>query len=910
MIYFRIYVMNKSAMKTKVISIFTLILLTVCYSCDNADQRGSDFGAYYTTIKTGSLFDKYSRIGEYTDIVVDLGADFGQLVFWHGANFRPYWKGAKADSAYLQEIIPRSGDGKLPLMPDRVNTYSHAKIIESTDKHVIVHWRYLKSFEEGNPHQHVSASGFVDEYFSVTAGGEIHRTIREGRVKSDDWNDRGNILCQTILLEPGGFRSSDLDHDYARVEQEAVNGASLIEADKIKPIFLIDFNEGIGDFSQEKISQNAIEITGRKALWRKGVSGTCLQFDGYNTEIRLKTEESLHIDKELTLQAFVALGAYPWSWCPIIQQCDDDPEEITSKRENGKYVVNIDPEDEAGFFLGIDGDGHPGLKLRVNGKWLELVADFHLERRTWYLLTATFNGATGEMKVFVDNQEVGSKTVKTGSIELSDQDILVGRGKPRRPINPVRANTFPGQFAFDGLIDEVKIYNVQFTNQQIEEYLSAARKNMEEPVNMDQRVLPAGKDMFGFGAYYDHLNFYDIWDNLWCFSDHPDIVVGFEDNPSKFVFWRGVSYIPMMVNEKGQWFSNEFNETWGTSGGDGCQEPMSDKGNYFTYARILENTPARVVVHYRFPLADVNLVKANYEEETGWYDVADWYYYIYPDGVASKKMHLWTSGERNHEWQESMAIFGPDQHPEDIIEKENTVTMMNMDGEMARYNWTTAPPPNVSKPEDQCIQIVNYTGEYDPVTIGEDFEYSNVYGGELTPYSVFPTWNHWPVAQMPSDGRYASYPDRTGHSSLTHVYLPIYDESFGDKPFYEKLLLEGMLDVDKIDLVTLTKSWNHAPAIEMLSEGRAVYDKAQRAYILDGITVPVKFVIHASADQPMYNCSLVVRKWGQKMPEKLLMDGEEVKAKFGIVRDTDASYKLIIWFETIARKDFEVEIIP
>ena len=39
--------------------------------------------------------------------------------------------------------------------------------------------------------------------------------------------------------------------------------------------------------------------------------------------------------------------------------------------------------------------------------------------------------------------------------------------------------------------------------------------------------------------------------------------------------------------------------------------------------------------------------------------------------------------------------------------------------------------------------------------------------GPSRDYSMFPCWNHWPVAQMPSDGRYAKHPDRTSHSSLT-----------------------------------------------------------------------------------------------------------------------------------------------
>ena len=82
------------------------------------------------------------------------------------------------------------------------------------------------------------------------------------------------------------------------------------------------------------------------------------------------------------------------------------------------------------------------------------------------------------------------------------------------------------------------------------------------------------------------------------------------------------------------------------------------------------------------------------------------------------------------------------------------------------------------QPMNANIHHVNYKGEYDPVTIVDKILWSNVYGGEITEYAIFPTWNHWPVAQMPSDGRYASYPDRTCHSSLSHIFPPDYSEQF------------------------------------------------------------------------------------------------------------------------------------
>lgn len=891
----------------KLAIVFTVFcVINLSSSCDYSLKKNIDFGAYYTKIESGEKFEQFSRTGDYPDIIVDLGSEIGQLIFWRGSNFLPYWKPANGNEEYLPEIIKRTGDGNFELMPDRVNTYSHAKIIESSEDEVLIHWRYLRSFSDGNPHKGVGPEGFVDEYFTINPTGEVHRTIREGKKQSDEWNDMGNIVCQTIILEKNGIKSSDLNKDYASQVPARIDGVAKFNSVSDQSIVQFNFDEGYGNESLEKNTDQAIKVSGRKVLWRKGVSGTCLQFDGYNTEVRIPMDSSLPVKDEISLQAFIAIGAYPWSWCPVVQQCDDVPEVVSKSRKGGDFKVMAEKENDRGFFLGINGYGSPGFKIRIGDEWIELDGDFHLERRQWYMITGTYSSKAGELKIFVNEQLVGSKKV-SGNIELSDNDILIGRGKIRRPINPVRENTFPGQYAFDGLIDEVRILDVALSSEQIGRRSKEAKNIMAEPVDMDERILPTGDKPQEFGAYYDHLSFYDVWDNLWCFGDHPDIVVGFDDNPSKFIFWRGVSYIPMMVNERGQWYSNEFNETWGTSGGDGCQEPMSDKGNYFTHARILENTPARVVVHYRFPLADVNLVKANLVEETGWYDVADWYYYIYPDGIAVKRKHLWTSGNRNHEWQESMAIFGPDQHPEDIIEKNNTVRMQNMEGESATYNWITAPPPNVNDPEGQCIQTVNYTGRYDPVTIGEAFEGSNVYGGELTPYSVFPTWNHWPVAQMPSDGRYASYPDRTGHSSLTHVYLPVYAESDGDKPFYEKLLMEGMLDTEKVDLVALARSWNRAPSINTEENGSGYYDKAQRAYVIENAIAPIELSLMANTEQPLYGTCLVLKNWS-KSEASVLIDGEPGEFRQGITRDGDGNYQLIVWLDIKAAKTVVIRI--
>ena len=890
-----------------------------------------EFGAYYSKINSGQEFEKYSRTGDYADIIVDLGQNSGKFIFWRGSSYLPYFK-VDGKKYFVEEVVPRDGDGP-DMRPDRANMYARAKIIKSTPEKVVVHWRYLPQFGGTNPHTGVSQTEFVDEYFYVYPDRSVKRTIKKGTQRIDDWRDPGNHITKKIKLTNSGIKEIGMKPAEKTLEPEQVKGSPKIDGTVLEPVAWWRFDEGKGNTTAEQKSGTRREVAGHKTLWRQGVSGTALQFDGYTSKINLPDKQSPEPKDALTIESWISIGAYPWSYVPIVQQIEGVPEELISTKgqeavlhgEEGRDKMVLEKmsdfdfvlkkEDETGYFFGLDGYGRPVFKLRVGGEWEELTADFHMERRTWYHLAATYDKKTGLMKIFLNGKPIEQKKVARSNIELAKKDLKIGQGKERRPIRPVRMNTFKDNYSFDGLIDEIKIYDKALSAQQINEtyHLYGTNRGRYALVDMDERDLPSGKEKNHFGGYYTHMDFYDVWDNQWRFSDHPDVVVEFDENPSKFVFWRGTCYIPMIVNEKGQWYSNEFNETWNKSGGDGCQEPMSDKESYHNYARILENTPARVVVHYRFPLIDVKHVMANYDPETGWCDISDWYFYIYPDGIAVKKMHLWTHGERNHEWQESMAIFGPNQHPEQIIETEGAVTMMGLDGDYEVYDWINGPPAKVDKPKDQKIQYIDYTGEYDPVTVG-DFQWSDVYAGEITPYAVFPTWNHWPVSQMPSDGRYALFPDRTAHSSLTHVGPSIYDEqNGGPKPYYQKILMEGMLKTDKEEIVKIANSWMNAPKITDLNGARGKYDPAQRAYVLEKNNKKIDFTLDCSKESPLHNTGIVIKKWKMDKPAKVFVDGNTMenceKLKQGIKRDTDGSKTLIIWLEKESVKPVDIEIV-
>jgi hypothetical protein len=154
---------------------------------------------------------------------------------------------------------------------------------------------------------------------------------------------------------------------------------------------------------------------------------------------------------------------------------------------------------------------------------------------------------------------------------------------------------------------------------------------------------------------------------------------------------------------------------------------------------------------------------------------------------------------------------------------------------------------------------------------------------------------------MPSDGRYASFPDRTAHSSLTHVWVPKFKEEFGDTPYDQRLLMEGMSNKSPEELVPLAKSWLSPAELEVKSGcTNQGYDRAQGAYLLTATDSTVSVRIDASEDSPVVNPAFVIKDWGQA-GATIEVDGKPVPRgkdfRFGhprTVKDKD----LVVWVRT------------
>ncbi|MEM8895019.1 MAG: LamG domain-containing protein, partial [Bacteroidota bacterium] len=609
--------------------IIKVLIACILLTATNVCLHAQDFYAYYTKVEKGESWEAIDRNTEHPDIIVKVAG--GQIVFWRGTSFLPIWETADRSWTF-EEVIERSGDGPEE-RPDATNSFSSVRLISSDENEIVVHWRYLPKFSAGNPKQEVDPLTFVDEYYFISSNGEVLRTIKQGNSKADDWLSDRNVKQQRVRLNAEGVNVLSSETVSPDFKPTPVIYTATKQGPDNDPVIHLRFDEGDENITRDDVSESELEVEGQRAYWKQGVSATCLAFDSYTSKISIPRTSASIID-EFSLEAWVALGAYPFNWAPIIQQT-----------EYGK----------SGFYFGVGPAGKIMLSLQT-GSWNSLVTDFELPLRKWVHVVASFSD--GIASIYVDGEQVANETFK-GALQPAGEDFVIGFNSHKQiPGDPVRPDCHechtPVLFGFDGLIDEVKILDKGLTADEIYDsflLLSPDQSVIKNP-DLQPRVLPTGPKTGEFMAHYSSLNYYDTWDNLSRFGDHSDIVVEFDDHPSKFIFWRGMSYVPQVVNAENQWYNNQFNESWDAGGSWG--EPMSDKQSLRSYVRIIENTAARKVIHWRYAQVQINGTQQNYDDEIGWGDWSDWYYFIYPDGVASKRMVHWSGDDPlDHEWQES-----------------------------------------------------------------------------------------------------------------------------------------------------------------------------------------------------------------------------------------------------------------
>jgi hypothetical protein len=876
-------------MKKKYWLVFACTIILICTGNDTFAQS-SEFYAYYTRLE----YNDNNNTGKYADIVVHVN-NKGLLIFSRENNYLPYWE-VKGSKMFFETIIPINGDGPAG-RADRINKCSYARVIENSGEKIIIHRRYapeqkslnftdFKQSYDGDIGKYFA--DYVDEYFIIEPEAIVTRKIKKGCYSLDQWNDPMNVTTQIVKLSSKGIET--IKFGPAKLQNlpvQKVLGSLLIDKENRAPIRCWKFNEGSEENNQDTKESNTGKsciIDGVSRYWRAGVSGTCLSFDGYTNKVTMAAEDLPQITGDFTIEAWIAPQEYPWNLAGIIDH---------------------DQEKKAGYSLSINHIGQICLYALIDGSWVGLCTKESVELLKWTCVTGVYSKDKG-FSIYFNGELAGNNGITGNITDATNHDLYIGMAHAKNPpwaFERDITKSYLSNMVFSGLIDEIRLFDRALDQSEI----AAGYQNLKplNPKPLNFWVLPAGEDIPNhFGATYTKLKCSPEWDGLWRFGDDADIVVSFDDKPCRFVFWRGTNYLPSIVTEPGSrgiWNSDQGPEDYT----DQCFEHMSDKTCRYSHVRLIENTEARVVVHWRNASVGVGYDWLTVDKD-GWGLWTDEYWYIYPDAVSVRYQ---VSGRladfKDIQTQQNELLSQPGTRPEDNVPFD-AITVSNPNGETELWNYSTGIPyrkgPAIE--ENRNLIYMNLKSEYRHFNIGEIGSYYVPYSQwesmRMAPgHSKYNAWNHYPFGLLPSDGTVATGIDRVSSSCIGTLYGLHHKLDDGRVDMYN---IYGITNLPATGLRDLNRSWNYAPELNdirgAVSKG---YEKGQRAYVLTKNSTAISFKLEGSEKSPILNPCFVIKNWNSDSKAMIKINNKypvaNDKIKQGIIRDTDGSRTLIIWFE-------------
>ncbi len=829
------------------------------------------FAAYHTRLNPSPV----GHIGKYEDLVVTIGGT-NRLEFTRANGYHPQWR--------TQGGIHRLAGSLSDSSPDPDCNYSYVRLIENGPEKIVVHWRHFRdidtlakantALDPINPH---GITGAVHELFTIFPDGRMEREIRDAaNTRYQDWIDPRLATRQSLKLTDTGIEQGAVVPGM----KPPLHPRVAIQGNPIKvipgfpaPLHHWSFDEGMKpheDEVKDSVTGTDCDITGLMTQFKKGVSGTALALDGYYTGVSMESKPASY--EALTITAWVALDTYPYNNAPIVHQ---------SKGFGAQ-----------GWYLGLDAYGHPFVT--VAGQTVK-ASETVLPLYQWAQVCATIGD--GKIRLHVDGSEVASGDFN-GKFSTPATALLLGRNNElERNTDPVRSPKHNLQiiYGIQGLLDEVGIHKHALSSEQVMRAYTETRPE-DRGSDLARAVLPGEPGTAKqFGAVYKSLPVSDVWDQLWRDLPGADIVVKFDENPCSVVFWRGTNHAANWVTDNNRWMTDQSSENGGPHG---CSEHMADKQNRHCRSAIIENTPARVLIHWRYPCVDVSYTNLKAGQWT------DEYHTIYPDGTGVRQV-VWNGSNGNYgpAFQDIQILTNPGESALDVMNLQ-AMDLANLKGETLKLTWAL---PNVVPKNtltDATIEVINSKSVNKLFAMFQGGFIKPWGANEQSKYVVDPfpgMWNHWPMHLVPSDGRFAVATDR-----VTHFSLAANDNSnkFGS------MVLYGFTREAIDRLVPLARSWSHPPDITALSGCKTdAYRKESRDYPLVAEKETMTVKISATEDSPLVNPCFTVRNWGHGGPAQVKTTGAGLKdLRQGVITDTDGTRTMVIWLELAANSPMTISI--
>jgi hypothetical protein len=606
-------------------------------------------------------------------------------------------------------------------------------------------------------------------------------------------------------------------------------------------------------------------------------------------------------------------------------------------------------------------------------KPLKGTADPVLPLLKWTHLVAVFDQNKGAA-LYVNGKKEAELEI-TGVFEQPGSPFYIGRSQ--RPLYPAHTERFYGTkpltYSLDGLMDELKIYNTALSDEDVKIAYDSSKPEDDQPLQF--RKIPTGPKGPGkFGAYYTHLKYDEDFDRYYRMKKYSDVVVMFDEFPFKLVSWHGINYYPIWYSENDIGISHEAVETWGNLG---THEAMMDKQTRYANIRIIENNDARVILHYRHALNNMEYELIHEDSISGWHDWCDEILTIYPDGVAARNLIHWCSylgltdetgqiyvedfieetddqgnlleknkgsGDPDDEKKESVSNteqdktnteteYTPKLHtyeqdnfiipvgmtPSDVLHKEGGIHA-NMRGEESNYTWEFSGRPRGKRLEDPNIVVYNIKAGSKPFMIVPPEASRHFFEGNGKPWpNCYYWWDHWPVAQLKSDGKQLHFVNGRPSSSCigsASFRLDTTVFKYENKSISVYSLLGMGMNIRASELVPLAKSWINAPYMKISNDSFSYdsYIREERCYTVTArdLNENLNFTIDASENTPLINLPIVIKNWGSS-EARLYVNGNKIargkKFRYGHRENLDGTIDLVVFVKYISEERTEIEII-
>lgn len=230
---------------------------------------------------------------------------------------------------------------------------------------------------------------------------------------------------------------------------ELVGNALIETGDFVRPLnmsgntLLLHMNENSGNITD----YSPYNTTGRVSLFEGteygsiGRFNTSIDFEngiGSNGEyINFSTPAQMNsLGNQITLESWIMAESFP-----------SDPTII----DKGTSLLSFFVSSGASNFLTFILDTSSGGATTYT-------ADTDMNTGQWYHVVATYNGS--QVRLYLNGQLDDTPVARTGNVSTNNLDLIVGSGW---------SGTNPNSFPFDGLIDEVAIYNRSLSAQEIQD---------------------------------------------------------------------------------------------------------------------------------------------------------------------------------------------------------------------------------------------------------------------------------------------------------------------------------------------------------------------------------------------------------------------------------------------------------